>query len=139
MADELENLIQAMAHADERRSRLPRGVFKRLQLIATLLRAESPPGHGPRLLWRGADGKVISLAVTRSLLLGRDVGCELVLTSRRISKRHCTVRPVAGGGIEVEDLGSTNGTCVNGAPIRRWALHDGDMIELGGVMLVYAG
>jgi DNA-binding NtrC family response regulator len=41
------------------------------------------------------------------------------------------------GGWELADLGSKNGTAVNGEPITRASLVDGDLIEVGGVMLVY--
>lgn len=40
--------------------------------------------------------------------------------------------------VEIQDLGSANGTFVNGARVGSRRLHDGDAIEFGGVTLVFA-
>ena len=72
-----------------------------------------------------------------SILIGRDPVCDLVLTGANISRRHAAVRSVDGWYV-VEDLGSTNGTVLNGhrtAGPRR--LGDGDRIALAGVILEF--
>ncbi|HEX9372277.1 MAG TPA: FHA domain-containing protein [Roseiflexaceae bacterium] len=67
------------------------------------------------------------------VVLGRDPSCDLVIAGRLISRQHaCITR--AGQAYTIEDLGSRNGTMVNGQPIdTSRALRDGDRIDLGGL------
>ena len=68
--------------------------------------------------------------VTSALVLGRE-GADLVIEDPQVSRRHASVRP-AGDGLEIEDLGSLNGTWVNGARVTgkvRLAL--GDRVRVG--------
>ena len=67
-----------------------------------------------------------------SLVVGRDPGCELVIEDPRVSKRHAQLR-WSGDGWTLEDLGSKNGTAVNGQPGESAALRDGDAISFGGL------
>jgi pSer/pThr/pTyr-binding forkhead associated (FHA) protein len=68
--------------------------------------------------------------VTAALVLGRQAA-DLLIEDPEVSRRHAALRP-AGDGLEVEDLGSLNGTWVNGTriqgPIR---LEPGDRVRLG--------
>jgi pSer/pThr/pTyr-binding forkhead associated (FHA) protein len=67
--------------------------------------------------------------VAAALVLGRQA--DLVIDDPQVSRRHATVRP-AGDRLEVEDLGSLNGTWVNGARIDGPArLGPGDRVRLG--------
>jgi pSer/pThr/pTyr-binding forkhead associated (FHA) protein len=52
----------------------------------------------------------------QSWLIGSDAGCDVVVDSSVVSARHCRLTEAAGGYI-LEDLGSTNGTYVNGSRI----------------------
>jgi predicted component of type VI protein secretion system len=62
--------------------------------------------------------------------IGRE-GCEVVLPDPEVSRRHATLRK-ADGGAAVEDLGSTNGTFVNGKRITGLvALVEGDLVRFG--------
>jgi pSer/pThr/pTyr-binding forkhead associated (FHA) protein len=72
-----------------------------------------------------------------AVLIGRGVACQVPLTSRGASRRHAEVRPQDGGYVLV-DLGSTNGTIVNGQQITApHPLADGDLIAIGQALLVY--
>ena len=72
-----------------------------------------------------------------SLLLGRSLDCELPLAAQRASRRHAEIVAVATGHA-LRDLGSTNGTTVNGAPFTGDApLKDGDALDLGGCRIQY--
>jgi pSer/pThr/pTyr-binding forkhead associated (FHA) protein len=53
-----------------------------------------------------------------------------VVTDPKASRRHAQVRP-AGSGFLLVDLDSTNGTKVNGIPVREHPLSDGDLISVG--------
>ncbi len=62
---------------------------------------------------------------------GRHPDCTIVLNDPNVSRRHAEVRPV-GTGFIVADLGSTNGTKINGLRIDgERPLHDGDILSLG--------
>ncbi len=67
----------------------------------------------------------------RKVVLGRMNECDVTLSDQNVSRRHAEVRP-SGGSYVVADLGSTNGTILNGERLtseRR--LSDGDIISLG--------
>lgn len=70
----------------------------------------------------------------RELVLGRDSGCDWVLDDARVSREHARIAPGEGEYV-LEDLGSRNGTRVNGAPIAGTvALRDGDLVDLGNAV-----
>jgi hypothetical protein len=75
-----------------------------------------------------------SVAVdARDTFIGRDADCDLVLTNDHISRRHAVVR-LRGREYEVEDLGSANGTRLNGELFTGpRLLHDGDRLALADV------
>jgi pSer/pThr/pTyr-binding forkhead associated (FHA) protein len=63
-------------------------------------------------------------------LMGRQPGCDVWLESLRISKYHCCLALVCDG-IAVRDLGSTNGTRINGRRISAGRLLPGDELTIG--------
>jgi pSer/pThr/pTyr-binding forkhead associated (FHA) protein/tetratricopeptide (TPR) repeat protein len=70
----------------------------------------------PTLVVRHPDGKETEHALTGELTIGRQEGCELVLTAGGVSRRHARVF-VEGSQVMVEDLGSANGTYIDGERI----------------------
>jgi hypothetical protein len=71
----------------------------------------------------------------RALVAGRAATCDLVVADPRVSARHCEFAR-EGDAATVTDVGSTNGTAVNGAPISsRVALHPGDQVRIGSTTL----
>ncbi|HET7091740.1 MAG TPA: FHA domain-containing protein [Anaerolineae bacterium] len=75
-----------------------------------------------------------------SITLGRGEECEIVLPDRQVSRRHVRIWR-AEDGFYVEDLGSKNGTYVNGIPATgRVKLQDGDEIQVAlSVRLLFVG
>src|ERR1022692_3361332 len=71
------------------------------------------------------------------LSLGRDSTNQLSLEDRAVSRKHCTVRQIAGGEFEIADLDSHNGTWVNGAAITHSLLQHGDRIRVGSSEFVF--
>jgi hypothetical protein len=71
------------------------------------------------------------------IVIGRAVECEIVVTSKRVSREHARVRR-DGWRVMLEDLGSTNGTFLNDERIMSpTALHDEDRIKVGDVILTF--
>jgi len=102
---------------------------------------------------RPAAGEAMTLKATAGPAAGEEieVGDELVIGRHatgagklhgdgEISRRHARVAPNDRGGYHVEDLGSTNGTFVNGERVSgARTLCPGDTIEVGGTTLVVIG
>src|SRR5579872_5669756 len=62
--------------------------------------------------------------------IGRDAGNQVCVPSAWVSRRHCMLH-VEGSTVLVEDLGSRNGTFVNGLPVNRQELRPGDVLTVG--------
>ena len=94
-----------------------------------------PPPAPPRaLLMSGAHRFEIAGGVA---VLGRTKDCEIAIPDdASISRRHAEIRPDTGS-FWIADLGSTNGTEVNGKRISRLELHSGDRITIGQTTLVF--
>ena len=107
---------------------LGRATLKR-ELYATF-RADVPSTAGRVVL---PDGQSVSLAdgVTQ---IGRDPAAHVHLVDSRVSRQHAQIECVHGIAV-LRDLGSTNGTTVNGEPANDHVLYDGDVVSLGGVEL----
>jgi hypothetical protein len=69
-------------------------------------------------------------------VIGRGTEADIRLPDTGVSRKHVDV-VLDGGTATVEDLGSTNGTLVNGRRVTRHALSDGDVIRIGHSVLVY--
>jgi hypothetical protein len=96
----------------------------------------------PRLLVSGPDagpdgGHQRTYEISTPLvILGRGTDCDLRLVDPGVSRHHAEIR-VEDGEVVLVDLGSTNGTFVNGQPVRRIALADGTRVTLGRTTLVF--
>jgi hypothetical protein len=66
----------------------------------------------------------------QQLFLGRDRGCDVVLSDPSVSRRHARLRFRDGSWV-LQDLRSTNGTSVNGVRVGRCQLWPGDRLALG--------
>ena len=73
-----------------------------------------------------------SVPVTGTVVLGRGVEADVQIPDTGVSRRHAKVE-----GNRITDLGSTNGTRVNGARITEAELQDGDRITLGSTEIVF--
>jgi hypothetical protein len=87
----------------------------------------------PRLVW---GERVLSLTAGANLL-GRDLGAAICLDAASVSRRHARIL-VEGPRATLEDLGSKNGTRLNGERVRGpRELRDGDVVRLGEVQLLF--
>lgn len=87
-------------------------------------------------LMNTADNRTIDLATVR-LLLGRGTNNDIVVDDINASRSHAELRYEPQGVWVVTDLGSTNGTLVNGREITSQALRDGDYLTIGMTNYVF--
>jgi hypothetical protein len=70
------------------------------------------------------------------MVFGRLQGCDVCLADANVSRQHAELLLVDGDWY-VQDLESTNGTMLNGEPVSRARLRDGDVVEIGVTRLTY--
>src|SRR5919204_822319 len=73
---------------------------------------------------------------TAEVLIGRDAATQLSIPDHLMSRRHCAVL-IQGDRFALRDLGSSNGTYVNGIPVRERVLQHGDRIRAGDSVLLF--
>jgi DNA-binding NtrC family response regulator len=81
------------------------------------------------------DSGVRRVPLGHALVLGSGRGADVVLADRTVSGRHCALRVLAAG-VEVEDLGSRNGTFIGGARVQRARATFGTTLTLGRSSIV---
>ena len=89
-----------------------------------------------RLTYTDANGSRKRLDIARSeTVIGRHSDCDIAIADPRLSRRHARILK-AGGKFLLEDLGSSNGTDLNGEPVFEPAeLRNGDRISFGGLIV----
>jgi hypothetical protein len=105
-------------------------------------RAEEAGGPGTRVLAPARaelvsdDGRRHAVSLRGTTTIGRLPDCDVTLDDAAVSRRHA--RLVSDGNtFSVEDLNSTNGVRLNGQPVTRAALQDGDKLDFGGVRFTF--
>lgn len=76
------------------------------------------------------QGGEFPLPNSKEIVVGRSSELDMVLVEDMVSRRHAKIT-VTGDQIFIQDLGSTNGTFVNGEKIKRARLQEGDRILIG--------
>src|SRR5687767_6304722 len=88
------------------------------------------------LVLENDSSSIFHLPRTGDVVIGRAPDVQLKLTHASVSRRHATIR-VDDGQLRIADLGSHNGTRVNGEPVSEsHALASGDVATVGDVVLV---
>ena len=70
--------------------------------------------------------------------IGRDSSCTVQLNDTEVSRKHNELR-IDDDIVEIFDLGSSNGTFVNGKSVRQATLISGDRLQLGRTLLIFTG
>src|SRR4029079_7717860 len=88
------------------------------------------------------DGFVVAapkvmIEPSKPVIIGRAPEADIHLDAPNISRKHASFKKI-GEQYVLEDLGSLNGTYVNDQPIQSAILRDGDLIEIGKFLLVFA-
>ena len=69
-------------------------------------------------------------------VVGREKGADILLPDATVSRRHAALE-VPGASFRLKDLGSTNGTLLNGQKIRESAIRHGDRFQVGNTVLQF--
>lgn len=69
-------------------------------------------------------------------VIGRDEHCDLVLSDSKVSRRHAYLKPRSDGRASLHDLGSSNGTWVDGQAVQSALLGGGERLQVGDTELV---
>ena len=105
--------------------------------VTTLLRASFDPSPSPApfrlIVVEGPDaGQSFSLDGSQPsrVLVGQSLACAIRLADRTVSRRHVGL-DVTGRQARIADLGSTNGTYVNGVRVYDAIITGGELIQIG--------
>ena len=92
----------------------------------------------PRFQYADKQGNIIVYDMLKpQIIIGRDEDADMQLDNLTVSRRHALVS-YSGSEFIIEDIGSSNGTIVNGTSIdRATPLHDRDVINLGNEMITF--
>jgi pSer/pThr/pTyr-binding forkhead associated (FHA) protein len=130
--DKIEMGTHELLFVDERRS----GSTQYMQAMPGGAAGSAPGRAVERKPTAATGGRVVSLTdgreyfVQRSLVIGRDASCDVVVTNKDVSRRHAEIVTTATGYIVVDS--STNGTFVNGQRVNgQMVLARADVIRVG--------
>ena len=83
-----------------------------------------------------SDGERRSFSMARDMtVVGRREDCDLRIPLGEVSRKHCRILR-DGDSLKLEDLGSSNGTFLNGSRVQEAILSPGDTIQVGPVVFV---
>lgn len=85
----------------------------------------------PKFVLRGVSGAAFgkTFAVGKEMIIGRQQDCDIPVPAEEISRHHAKVKPTADG-LSVEDMGSANGTFINGKRVQQGLLKPGEELRL---------
>jgi len=94
--------------------------------------------YAARVTVVSGPGAGAGFAIDRErIILGRGPGVDRAFEDSAMSRQHACIE-FSGAGFRLRDLGSTNGTRLNGATVRSAELRHGDRFEIGGRQFVLA-
>ncbi|MBV1920555.1 MAG: FHA domain-containing protein [Pseudomonadales bacterium] len=86
----------------------------------------------------GGDMQGRTIMIHGSMTFGRSSNCDIIIDGEYMSRRHAELS-LKGGGVRIVDLGSSNGTCVNGKKVSEHQLKPGDKISFDKSIFLVAG
>jgi len=90
-----------------------------------------------RLNFTNMRGAPMSFDLQPEVTIGRSRDCDIFLEDLAVSRLHATIRQLADNSYELEDHRSATGTFVNGRPITRCRLNEGDIVQIGSSKLTF--
>ncbi len=141
LSEALEQLIDDVALMQQRPDAQARAAFRRGQKDLTRRPASallaSALSNRPRARLIILEGMApAEVPLQGDMVLGRTASADLQLESGSVSRMHTRIT-ASDGAFWVNDLGSSNGTLLNGRPVRCEKLSDGDVLQVGAVKLLY--
>ena len=119
---------QSEVDSDRRRTQLFQGVLREGGAEPKL---GKPSGVHAAVVPPRASGGVHAAPPPARVLIGRDADCDVTIDDLLVSRRHAQLLVQPDGGYELLDLGSSNGTFVNGRRVDRVRLQDLDVVGVG--------
>jgi adenylate cyclase len=99
--------------------------------------AEPITGSQARLILRNAQGDTVEIPLEGSVVIGRSTGVQVQVADREVSRRHTAI-DFENGVFVLKDLGSANGTFLNGRRLYNpTQLNDSDEVMVGTTRLVF--
>ena len=92
--------------------------------------ANSEPRFALRFISGKYQGGEYPLAEGQEIVIGRSSELDMVLVEEMVSRKHARIA-LTDGAMSIEDLGSTNGTFVNGEKVQQGTLREGDRVLIG--------
>lgn len=92
--------------------------------------AKNDPRFALRFISGKYQGGEYPLAEGQEIVIGRSSELDMVLVEEMVSRKHARIA-LTDGTISIEDLGSTNGTFVNGEKVQQGTLREGDRVLIG--------
>lgn len=110
-----------------------------LTCVAALVEGEeddrSAGGRASVVIHEDGGGRTVALA-SDTVTIGRMADCDVVLKDKGASRKHAQLK-LRGGAWTLTDLGSTNGTRLNGQTVQTRELGDGDKITIGTTVIEF--
>ena len=132
-------VLALVLHRDSQpRKTVPGPASQRRTVKTARPRSSAPAAAWGRLTVAGGPAQARSLDLMHpTLTIGRSASNDLMLPDNRVSRQHALIEQRAGDAV-LTDLGSSNGTFVNGRPVRSsYPLQAGALIRLGNTELVF--
>lgn len=120
--------VQVTLHMDDE---LDTGTVRISSQAKSATTGAATPAGSPRLIAAGAEYP-LPAGATR---LGRGADADIRIEDAGVSRYHADI--IVGSHVLIRDLGSTNGTYVDGVRVKERGLHDGDTIRLGSTNLTF--
>jgi pSer/pThr/pTyr-binding forkhead associated (FHA) protein len=122
------------ANEGTRPFQLPSSRGKELYLSKT---AKPQPIAIARLHFNNLHSITSSIELQPGMTIGRSRDCDIFIEDLAVSRLHATIEGNGTGGYEIIDNQSAMGTLVNGRPIVRQTLQEGDVIQVGRTRLTF--
>lgn len=82
-------------------------------------------------------GNLRSIELLPQMTIGRSRTCDIFLEDLAVSRLHATIRELQGSEYELVDNRSATGTFVNGHPVQRCVLREGDVVQIGANHFIF--
>ena len=108
------------------------GLIRRPVVVAGKAKSQRPW----LVIVSGSDGIGKMYRVENRIVLGRSPRCDVQIEESGVSRQHAALECIGDGTVQIVDLGSRNGTFVNGERVSRRTLQDGDKIQIGDTTIL---